>query len=412
MLAVGLDRFQPTIDEDLERLGRGGAFFKAVRGEYGSGKTFFVRWLAERANARGFATSEVQISEGETPLHRLETVYRRIIERLATSDQQTGAFPSVVERWFFALEEDAIASGEADPNDEPGLLAATEARVERRLADVSAKTPAFAAALRGYRQASLEGNRAEAEALLAWVGGQPNVAAGAKRRAGLKGDLDHFGALGSLRGLTTIAAEAGHHGVIVFFDEVETLQRVRSDVRERALNALRQLIDELDAGTFGPLGLVITGTPAFFDGPQGIRRLPPLSQRLHVDFGPDPRLDNPRAPQIRLAGFNIEGLIEIGTRVRDLHAMGAPDPERITRVVDDDLIADLARGVTGELGGKVGIAPRLFLRKLVLNVLDRVELIEGFDPREHELALSDSELTEVERNARRGEDPNSIDLDL
>ena len=30
--------------------------------------------------------------------------------------------------------------------------------------------------------------------------------------------------------------------------------------------------------------LVITGTPAFFDGPQGAQRLPPLAQRLHTDF--------------------------------------------------------------------------------------------------------------------------------
>ena len=39
---------------------------------------------------------------------------------------------------------------------------------------------------------------------------------------------------------------------------------------------------------------MITGTPAFFEGPQGIRRLEPLAQRLHVDFQTDARFDNPR----------------------------------------------------------------------------------------------------------------------
>ena len=33
----------------------------------------------------GFAVAEVQISEGETPLHRLETVYRRVVENLAVT---------------------------------------------------------------------------------------------------------------------------------------------------------------------------------------------------------------------------------------------------------------------------------------------------------------------------------------
>jgi hypothetical protein len=44
-------------------------------------------------------------------------------------------------------------------------------------------------------------------------------------------------------------------------DEVETLQRVRGDIRDKALNALRQLIDDVDAGRFPGLMLVVTGTP-------------------------------------------------------------------------------------------------------------------------------------------------------
>jgi polynucleotide 5'-kinase involved in rRNA processing len=83
-LAVGLERFESTLDEELTRVASGAGGLKAVRGEYGSGKTFFTRWLQERARSRGFASSEVQISETETPLHRMETVYRRLIERIST----------------------------------------------------------------------------------------------------------------------------------------------------------------------------------------------------------------------------------------------------------------------------------------------------------------------------------------
>src|SRR5262245_18989815 len=85
LLAVGLDRFEAAVDQELETAERGLGVFKALRGEYGSGKTFYSRWLCERAKRRGFATAEVQISETETPLHRLETIYRRLIERLSTA---------------------------------------------------------------------------------------------------------------------------------------------------------------------------------------------------------------------------------------------------------------------------------------------------------------------------------------
>ncbi len=79
VLAVGLDRFDAAVADELGIVRSGGSVFKAVRGEYGSGKTFFARWLAERAKRLGMATAEVQISETETPLHRLETVYRRVL---------------------------------------------------------------------------------------------------------------------------------------------------------------------------------------------------------------------------------------------------------------------------------------------------------------------------------------------
>src|SRR5207302_6507999 len=118
-------------------------------------------------------------------------------------------------------------------------------------------------------KARLAGDEAAAGALLAWLGGQPNVAGSARRTAGLKGDLDHFAALGFLQGLLTVLRDCGHPGLLVVLDEIETLQRVRSDVRDKGLNALRQLLDEIDAGRFPGLFLVITGTPAFFDGQQG-----------------------------------------------------------------------------------------------------------------------------------------------
>ena len=85
LFAVGLDRFAPALDDQIAAVGTGSAAFHAIRGEYGSGKTFFARWLAEQAKQSGLATAEIQISETQTPLHKLETVYRRLTEELTTS---------------------------------------------------------------------------------------------------------------------------------------------------------------------------------------------------------------------------------------------------------------------------------------------------------------------------------------
>ena len=409
--AVGVEVFAPVIDEELERVAAGRGAFKAVRGEYGSGKTFFGRWFQERARSCGFAASEIQINETETPLHKLETVYRRLVERLGTADAAHGAFRSVIDGWFFALEQDVLAEGGADADDDSALLARTDALMEARLATISKAAPAFAAVLRAYRQALARGDGALADGLISWLAGQPNVAASVKLAAGIKGDLDHFGAANFLAGVLVILRDSGYAGLVLVLDEVETLQRMRADTRERGLNALRQWIDEIDAGRYPGLYLLITGTPAFYDGPQGIQRLVPLAQRLHVDFATEARFDNPRAAQIRLSTFDHGALVAVGARIRDIYAEGARDPARIQSVVDDTYVETLARAVAGGLGGKVGVAPRLFLKKLVADVLDRVDLHADFDPRRHySLTLSDTEMSAAERAVANADSVDDIAL--
>jgi hypothetical protein len=229
----------------------------------------------------------------------------------------------------------------------------------------------------------------------------------------LKGDVDNDAALSFLRGLLVVLRDSGHPGLLVVLDEVETLQRVRADVREKALNALRQLIDEIDGGRFPGLFLVITGTPAFFDGPQGMQKLPPLAQRLHTDFETDSRFDNPRAAQVRLRAFDRSSLVEVGQRVRDIFVAGSADSARVAAQANDELIATLADSLTGELGGKVGIAPRLFLKKWVADILDRIETYPQFDPRkDYRLTVRSEEMTAQERNLTAASSVEDIPLDV
>ena len=408
--AVGIDLFADALAEERQHVALGHGMFKAVRGEYGSGKTFFSRWLQSHAQRDGFATTEVQISETETPLHKLETVYRRAMENLRTHDCQQGAFRHIVESWFFSLEEEVLNEGQVQESDADALADAVANLLEQRLQAVSAIEPQFAMALRAWHGARMRRDHATAEGLLAWLMGQPHVAAGVKRAAGIKGDVDHYGAMGFFRGLLSLLEQTGRKGLVLVLDEVETIQRMRSDVREKSLNALRQLIDDLQGDRFPRLSVVITGTPSFYKGPHGVRRLQPLEERLHVDFGGDAKFDNPRAVQIRLQPFSLERLVEVGQRIRDIYP--AKNPERVRGKVTDQVLTDLAQGVAGSLGGKLGVAPRLFLRKLVSDILDKVDLFEDFEPtRDYKPVVSGAEMNANERAAASA--PGSAgDIDL
>jgi len=412
LFGVGLDRFEKTFDEELDAVASGRGLFKALRGDFGCGKSFTARWMQQIAQRKGFATAEVQISENDTPLHRLETVYRRALEGLRTREWDQGAFRALIESWFFSLEDEVLAGG-ISAADSDGVTRAVGQLLEGRLATVSAVQPQFAAALRACHAARVRNDPATFEGLLGWLMGQPNVGASIKRQAGIKGDVDHTGALAFLRGLLIVLGQTGRRGLVLVLDEVETIQRVRADSRERSLNALRQLIDDVQGGRFPGLYLMITGTPSFFDGPHGVKRLPPLAQRLHVEFGPDPKFDSTRAVQVRLLPFDQDRMLEVGRKVREIYPSEAP--QRIHERVSDEVMVGIVRGITGKLGGRTGVAPRLFLRKLVGEVLDKLDEHPDYDPAQHfELVVSPEEMTLEEREAAglsAGVDDIPLDLD-
>jgi hypothetical protein len=409
LFAVGIERFDETLREELAFVAAGQGKFKAVRGEYGTGKTFFAHWLCHLAREMGFATATVQISETETPLHKMETVYRRALESLQTSEWSDGAFRSLIDAWFYNLEDVVLADGRVNGSDAEAVAKAVGDLLEQRLATVSATQPQFAAALRACHTARVRADHATAEGLVAWLMGQPNVGAGVTRAAHLKGEVDHFAAGGFIRGVLEVLKQTGRKGLVLVLDEVETIQRVRADSREKSLNALRQLIDELVDGRYPGLYVLITGTPQFFDGPQGVQRSPALAQRLQTPFGRDPRFDSTRAAQIRLQPFDLARMVEVGRKVRELYP--ARSLERVEHEISDAVLSNLSSAVAGKLGGKVGMAARIYLKRLV-GLLDQVDEHPEFVlTRDYELTLDANELSPEER-AAAGVAPSLDDIEL
>jgi hypothetical protein len=399
-LVTGLEPLVEAVGQELDFVAGGRGASKWIRGEYGTGKTFAARYLCTQARNRRFATSEVQISINDTPLHHLETVYRRLIERLETAADGPNAFQAIVEGWLYQVGEE-VTRLRGLTEDDPAFADATEQRLEDKLADLSRRNPAYAQVLRAYHRATHDGDFATAQGLLAWLAGQPHTDRSVLKSAAVRGRVDGQASLTFLGGLLQLLRQSGYGGLVVVLDEVETIQRMNAQTRERSLNALRQLMDMLAKDELPGLYLIVTGTRDFFEGYKGLKGLAPLYQRVQVNFGDEPRFDNLRAPQVRLLPFTEERLLTVGRKVRAIYP--ATHPERIEGRVDERFLQALVNQVTNGFRGKVPLAPRLFLRELV-DVLDRVDQHEGYDPREHyKLDLDDSKLTPEELAAKHGQ---------
>lgn len=401
--AVGIERQRGEIGRLLDMAERGDGVFKCLRGGYGCGKTFTARLSILDAQARGFATSFVVVSDNDLRFHNFEEVYQKVVGELGTSACPRGALGDVIDRWIGAIEESLIALGE-DPDDST-FDAKVRSKLEEQLGALTGgRAPEdMVRVIRTIFDMKQKNELGEAGALVSWLSGSANVGGSAKRRAEIKGDIGSKDALAYLRGILEIAKAAGYKGLVIVVDELETLLRARKDTREKSLNGLRQIIDA--SKDFPGLLWVFTGTPDFFDTRRGVAGLDPLHARIR--FEQHGRFIDVRQPQLALVPFDVDRLREVALKLREVFP--SENRARIEARVTTEFIQRLVADVTQGFGGDVGIVPRQFLRSFT-SVLDLVDQHEDYEPLK-DYGFKGDALSPEEQRAAAGKKPIEYEPD-
>lgn len=392
--AVGIDKQRTEIQRQLSLAASGEGAFKFLRGGYGCGKTFMSRLALLEAQAQGFATSFVVVSDNDLHFYKFDDVYRKVVQELGTRSCPRGALSDIIDRWI-ARVEDALIAGGADENSED-FDTKVQQRIEEELASLTGgKAPDdMVRVLRAIFTLKQKGEIPEASALLSWLSGSENVSASAKKVAAIKGDIGSREALDYLQGVLEITKAAGYKGLVIVIDEAETILRMRQDVRGKSLNGIRQICDAADR--YRGLLWIFTGTPEFFDTKRGVAGLQPLHDR--IQFMSSGGFSNPRQPQLELKPFDAARLREVALKLREIYP--ASDRSGLTKVTPD-FIQRLVDKVTEGFKGDVGVIPRQFLRKFV-NVLDLAAENDDFDPMIAE-GFQPTELNEQEQRIQSGQ---------
>jgi hypothetical protein len=392
--AVGIEKQRGEIHRQLDMAASGEGTIKFLRGGYGCGKTFMARLAVLDAQARGFATSFVVVSDNDLRFHRFDDVYRKVMTELGTASCPRGALGDILDRWIGRVEQSLVAAGEDDSAPD------FDAKVRQRLDDdltslTSGQAPQdFVRVIQTIFELKQRGDVSEAGALISWLCGSGNVAAPAKKAAGIKGDIGSRDGLDYLRGVLEIVKAASYRGLLIVIDEAETILRMRSDSRHKSLNGIRQIADA--AGSYPGLLWVFTGTPEFFDTRHGVAGLAPLHDRIR--FLKQGRFASLRQAQLELMPFDAERLRSVALRLRELF----PAAERgaLDRKVSTEFIDRLVARVTAGFNGDVGVVPRQFLREFVTQ-MDLVEENQHYDPLT-EYGFSPVELSAEEQHVLTG----------
>lgn len=369
--AVGIDKPLNEIRRQLNLISTGEGTFKFLRGGYGCGKTFMSQYTLLEALKENFAVSFVVVSPNDTQFHKFDEVYHRIVSGIRTPMAASGALEDAIDRWIARIEdrlEDEIGDDAEDFDEQ------VKVRFETELSDLTKESSGheFINVLKAYFDAKQEGDYQTASSLISWISGSKNVAASAKKKAGIKGEISSASALLYLKVILNIIKKAGHNGLVIIVDELETILRTRSDVRGKSLNGLRQIIDA--AKDFPGMLWIFTGTREFFDSKKGVYGLEPLHDR--IKFTSSGGFVSPKQPQLELKPFDKQRLKAVALKLREIFP--SDNKSRIYNLVDDDFLNSLCSLVTEGLKGDVGVIPRQFLRELI-TVLDLVEEHDGSD---------------------------------
>lgn len=395
--AVGTDVARGEIQRQLGLVAQGEGSFKFLRGGYGCGKTFMSRLAVLDAQAQGFATSFVVVSDNDLHFYKFDDVYRKVVQELGTISCPRGALNDIIDRWIARVEDKLISAG-AD-EDAPDFDDKVQDRIDEELASLTGgKAPEdMARVLRAVFRLKQAGKVVEAGALLSWLSGSQNVAASVKKEAEVKGDIGSKEALDYLHGILEIVKAAGYKGMVIVIDEAETILRMRRDVRGKSLNGIRQICDA--SGQYKGLLWLFTGTPEFFDTRRGVAGLEPLHDR--IEFKAVGGMSNPKAPQLELKPFDAERLTQVAQKLIEVYP--SQDAETLKQKVPPQFIKALVAQATEGFKGDVGVVPRQFLRNFV-DVLDVAANNPDFDPGKA-LGLKIEPVNEAERRLQEGEPP-------
>ncbi len=297
-------------DDDLSAV-------RLIIGEFGSGKTHFLRMTAHMALERRFVVCEVTLSR-EVRLDRFETVWRKMMENLATpeSEGEAEGIEAILNRWCEQVAQS------------PEQLQRALAELER----IPKLDPDFRQALRGYLRAWFE--EGDRDPYLQWFKGDPIKPKGVRVR------IDRTSARAMLRSLIQFLKHLGYSGLVLFLDELELIMAQGQRVRDTNYDVLRQFID--DADNLSNFLLLCSATPKMRDDDQrGFPSYPPLWQRLGGMLGGVK--GDYRAITVNLdeAPLSDDDLLELAKRLRTVHSVAYGRDAK--QIVPDEFLRQLVQ---------------------------------------------------------------------
>ena len=346
---VGKEKEKHAIKSFMTTVASGGSQVRFLRGPYGSGKSFLLKYVESLAKSQNYIVATIPMHSGFA-FSKFEDIYSNIMSNLSGRANGGGSsFEEIFDHWLRQL------SRQGNRNN------ATQ-NIFRVITELNRYNSSFSNVLLVYIRAKINHDFDLANTAAAWIKGDQHMSSQLKKQLNVKGSVDRANAMDIFRGFVKLIHEMGYKGLIVTFDEAELMMQQRVDIRLKAYGNLRQLMDYAGCGELNHCGFIFAGTPELFEDTQrGIPSYQALHQRIGTLVKGQHQLDHLKQPLIELQGFSKEDYLVLSENIITIHE----SLEGYKLGVEAQYMVNLVMLESSQLVAGEGLTIRVFLKKLI-----------------------------------------------
>lgn len=364
-LAIGIENELEELTSELNYISDNHSSIKFIQGDYGSGKTFLTQSLSEIARQNNFAVSTIVISP-TNQINNLSNIYRSIVDNLKTPKSKEGSgLTEIIDAWSFKTFDKVLKVEGANKNSkiDDTIKKSLYESIEFELVSNQNINPAFAKCIVAYAESKLNRNSEKSRMAISWLKGSDRISNSQfVKEIGLKSKLENKEVFSLLKGLSYLIKQSGYNGLLIVFDEIETIQRSQNKkLRQDSYEIIRSILDEVALDNFRNIFFVFAGTISFFEDKRyGIHSYTALYERISKPISING--ESLKQPILKLKKFDENMLRLISEKILELHsnANAWKANERINAQILEEFIQKCSLAF-GEICSK----PRDYIRSFI-----------------------------------------------
>ena len=372
-VAVGRKEEIDALLRDVEIVADGGASFRFIVGQYGSGKSFLLQTIRNYVMAKNFVVVDADLS----PERRLQgtrgqglATYKELIRNMSTKTKpEGGALSLILDRWISSVQQEVMESSGLGATD-PGLPKLVEKRISAVIYSLNEMVHGFdfARLLTLYYEAHINGDDALKAKALKWFRGEYPTKSEARQELGVNIVITDDDWYEYLKLFAAFLKQAGYAGMLVLIDELVNIYKIPNAItRQYNYEKILTMYNDTMQGKAQHFGIILCGTPQCMEDPRrGVYSYEALRSRLADGHFTGEHKDL-LSPVIRLQPLTHEEMLILIEKLADIHAGLYEYPQIVTQ---PDMV-DFIQIEFGRIGADTHITPREVIRDFI-QVLDIV----------------------------------------